>query len=295
LTLNLIIAAPWGVWLSSDFRVSDIRGGRVAPRHDHWSPKHVTVTTTDGAFVVTYAGVAEVRATVPELGRGVIPKGDPRAPGRVMMIPVAEWLTWILYGEGRTIDEAVEHIASEAGRVRELRTRHHAFNGVAIASGGVWAFQIANLDDRPKEDFAALAWARRPPLKQYWVRAVHIDSGANALGAGFGSGIAAVSKADARLMARISGCKPRDPHDYMNILAGVNARAAAADRSQSVSPACHVLYLDPHARPQDPGSQSEIYGNGQIPPDDFVPAILGNLFGIDLYSVTRDLLMRSSD
>src|SRR5215213_3371218 len=96
-------------------------------------------------------------------------------------------------------------------------------------------------------------------------------------------------------MARISGCKPRDPHDYMNILAGVNARAAAADRSQSVSPACHVLYLDPHARPQDPGSQSEIYGNGQIPPDDFVPAILGNLFGIDLYSVTRDLLMRSSD
>src|ERR1700742_1991293 len=87
MTLNLIIAAPWGLWLSTDFRVTDsFPSGRSVPRTDHWSPKYFqALTARREVLAITYAGAAEVTAIEPELIRVVteaeMPEFD-NVPGR---------------------------------------------------------------------------------------------------------------------------------------------------------------------------------------------------------------------
>jgi hypothetical protein len=284
MTLNLMIVAPWGLWLSSDFRTCEVRAhGRLVPRKDVWSPKYATISTSDATLALTYTGAAEATAVRPDFGFPEDQFPDiQRNAGKLETVPVSEWVTWVLYGETRTLDQAVHHIASEASKVRSLLKMHHVFTGVAFAEGkDAWFVQIANIDVLPGEDAANFAWLKRAPRSHYGVSALEIADQHDAFAGAVGTGAHGISKDQWRLLQRVGKRRPRDPDDYMNLLAKINAEVAR--REACVSPACAVTYLDP----QSTASRSRLYENGQSPPSDFLFTTIGNLWGIDLTQQAR--------
>jgi hypothetical protein len=147
----MYIASPWGIWLSSDFRVSMQRPGcPPEPRLDHWSPKYASVTTgNEFTVVLTYTGIAEVVAVKPRLFN-IDPNAntDPveaalRDAGKRLRVDVSEWMLWTLAGESRTLDEVLHHIATEASKVPEFKCRDHVFMGGCVGPNGEgWVFFI---------------------------------------------------------------------------------------------------------------------------------------------------------
>lgn len=185
MTLNLFIAAPWGMRLCTDFRVSDLRrDGRVVPRVDHWSAKYMMAGDGQEARLVwTYTGVTEVTAIQPDLGD---PEQSVR-PGIRRKVDVSEWLSWILYGHATNADEVVERIRSEAAKVPEFRRCHHIFTGALVGPKPlmeIWFLQITNVDKRPGEADDDLTWTRRPPLREFHLKARRVD---DPPGAGWGA------------------------------------------------------------------------------------------------------------
>lgn len=293
MTLNLFIVSPWGTWLSTDFRVSDIsRRGVVTPRADFWSAKHATFTTSNARLVLTYAGAAEVTAVEPDLGLppDMFPRADFR-PGKRQTVAVSEWLTWIAHGRTRTLDELLQHIASEATQNRQLTRLHHVFSGVAFASDGAWLIQISNIDHRPGENARLLEWTRRPPFPSFRVSgALNVNSKNEAMGGAVGSGTGSLTDDEYRLMHRLSQHKPRNASEYANALGNINRRVAERDPTRSVSPACVVLHME--AEPTHGRAQIESFlrDNGQTPPSDFYSWDISNYLGIDFTGISRNFV-----
>jgi hypothetical protein len=259
MTLNLLLASPHGLWLSSDHRVTDRRNGSWIPREDYWSPKHFTLRAYDSAcLAMTYTGLAEVDST----------------KGR---LPVSEWLAHILHGKPRTLADALQHIAAEASATREMRMLHHIFTGVASTVDGVQAVQISNVDIRAGEGGSSPNWQRRQPKRSFDVRTRHVRTDAQAVGGALGSGAAALTDEERAKLERLCRLKPRHPDEYMDVLSSINA--AVAKRDRTVSPACEVAYLDPDLTK---GSRSHGFRNGQTPPDGYKAKMIFNLGGIDL-------------
>src|SRR4051812_2099632 len=120
-TLNLFIASPWGMWLSSDFRLSDppySRGGPWRPRGDYWSPKLINVTAPDGRMDITYTGVGQVHAANEAWEHGdEVPSWLAEVngqAGKLRVMDVSEWVAWALHGETRSIGGSIERIRTEA-------------------------------------------------------------------------------------------------------------------------------------------------------------------------------------
>ncbi|WP_147447554.1 hypothetical protein [Solirubrobacter pauli] len=185
MTLNLFIAARWGLWLSSDFRVSELRnvGGKLIPRPlDRWSPKYMLVETGYGARLAwTYTGVGEIVAPQPnlfELAPGSS-SGPPQiyAPGTRRRVSVSEWLSWMFVDDKpTTVDEMAERIRSEASRIPEFRRFHHSFTGILMGPKPVqdaWVLQVRNTDVREGDSDGA--WTRRRPLKAFSFHAKRVD------------------------------------------------------------------------------------------------------------------------
>jgi hypothetical protein len=298
MTLNMVVATPWGLWLSTDFRVTDRTHGISKPRKDHWSPKYFEAKTPlEERLAITYTGIAEMVAVEPSFG---IPDSDipgvNKAPGKKRRVPVSEWISWVLHGQSRSLDEIVHHIASEAAKAREFRVSPHIFTGIAIfPTNGACFFQIANLDIR-EGDYrnGALnpACFERRPQSKFEVMGRKIQTSDQVVGGALGLGAASISDSDKALLRRVAKSRPKDYKDYMNVLAAINGRVAARDRFKSVSPACQVIHLDP-SRPQTSnGSHSRLYENGQKIPKDFdLLTVRANLSGFDVTSLTRAAFM----
>jgi hypothetical protein len=282
-TLNMWIAAPFGGWLSTDFRVSDVRGSRVTPRIDHWSPKYVTVTTTNEfTLALTYAGLAEVTAVQPDFGVPVSP-GSP-ASGARRRVPLSDWLLWTLFGEGRTLDQVVHHIADEASKLPEFRRAriHHSFMGIGFGPNGEgWWVAITNWDVRAEQGDTLVEWRSRPPLDKFFIAGQRVDDPPAYLSGGWGSGRLAMPAQRRELLSRRRNIMPRKPEDYMDLLAKANAEAAAQE--PTVSPACQVMYLPANPGPNEARIRMKFYKNGQDVPPGFNPGGRGNLFGIPLH------------
>lgn len=300
MTLNLVIATPSGLWLSTDFAVTDYFRGKSTPRQDHWSTKYFeAITNNRERLAVTYTGVAEVVAVEPDFG---VPEavlkdlpGMNKTPGKKRTVAVSEWLSWILWGKGRTLNEIVHHIVAEASKMPEFRRNVHMFTGVAVAaSDGAWVIQISNADVRDGDvgaggKVAPRVFGRRP-LGHFEVMGRHVQTSSDAAAGALGLGAQAISEEDFKLLHTLARRKPKDHRDYMNVLAAINKRAASRDRHRSVSPACEVLYLDPVAAMagEEVHFASHLYENGQKVPKTFEGGVFPvNLFGIDILSFSR--------
>ena len=297
------IAAPWGLWLSSDFRVSMLRPGRrPEPRLDHWSPKYASATTKNGfELVLTYSGIAEVTASQPEFFRvgpdASLPPEELailKTTGQRRKVDVSEWILWTLAGDSRTLDESVHHIAAEANKVPEFRGRDHTFVGGAFGPGGEgWFIMLNKWDVRAEEGDTGNEWASRALLKEFQVHGVRLDEPARYLAGGWGSGRLRVPDASRDLLSGLRDRRPRHPEDFMNVIARANAEAAK--REPTVSPACHVMYV-PAEPPADPSTTprvlSKLYENGQTVPADFRPGVRHNVSGVDLHSITNAVMER---
>lgn len=284
MTLNMFIAAPWGMWLSSDFRVSLIQGGKLFPCRDHWSPKYVTIVTTEEArLVLTYTGAAEATAVEPDFGV----TGNPAArPGKRRTVDVSEWITWVLHGHADTLDQVLHRIAAEAAKVSQLSSVHHIFTGVCFGpAGDGYLVQVSNVDVRAGEDDSDSNWMSRPPMPEFQVNVRRVDTPPVAGWGALGGGAASVSDESRALVRRIKDHKPRNPKDYMNVLAKVNAQVAS--RNEGVSAGCHVLFLYSFPPSGQASFVNEFYPNGQSIPDNFEPRIRMNIHGIDMLSQSR--------
>jgi hypothetical protein len=71
----------------------------------------------------------------------------------------------------------------------------------------------------------------------------------------------------------------------MNMLAKLNAEVARV--TDTVSPACQVVFMHPDAGPGKPGFLEVTYPNGQDMPPDFMPAIRLNMYGADQLAGSR--------
>ncbi|HEX6689092.1 MAG TPA: hypothetical protein VF085_10580 [Solirubrobacterales bacterium] len=290
MSLNLAIANARGVWLVADFRISDVRVGRLTPREDHWSPKYYMVIGNDGTrTAITYVGAAEATGIEPDQGlpaTGFYGKGEFK-PGRRKRVPVSQWLGWILYGKVGSLEEILETIALEAPKTPELRNVHHSFNGGSVKSNGeVSTFVIHNFDVRDGDSKATTRWLNRRPLRKFHTFQAVIGQTHSGWAGAWGSWVDARRPEDEALLEQLVENFPRDPKDYLRALAALNRRVG--EREQTVSAACQGIFIDP--RSDSPGFISEQFPNGQPVPSDWAEgAVRANLRGIDITQLTEEM------
>jgi len=301
MTLNLLIARPDGLWLSCDFRLSDLKQGRWVPRKDHWSPKYFSVNAAGGArMAMTYTGVGEVSAIEPDLQTMVGPDAGALqlAPGKRRTVSVTEWLSWVLAGETRSAEEVVEHIGVEAAKLREFRLTPHVFSGIVHTPyDGCWVFELSNIDIREGELGGGKLNSRcfyRRPLPTFNAKWVSVQGADSSFAGAIGSGAGALREADFKQLTRAARVRPRKPKDYEGLLAEINRRVAG--REATVSPACQTLYLNPNfeAESNEAAFGGQLWENGQKVPEDFDGHIFWmNLFGLDMSLITREFTQRA--
>jgi hypothetical protein len=112
MTLNITMVAPWGLWQSSDYRLTNPRTGQV---EDDASGKFMGVVCPDGAALITYTGI-----------------------GRVGNESVADWILKVLRGKyNLTVDQTLILIRESATQMFPKIARGYGltFNiGVFIGS-----------------------------------------------------------------------------------------------------------------------------------------------------------------
>lgn len=315
MTMNLFIAAPWGLWLCSDFRVCDLHNNKYVPREDHWSPKFMAILTEQKARIVwTYCGVAEIEAREPDLkqanpeqrphvrwiytdlARSETVEREPNfaeshlgaQPGTRKKVPVSEWLSWVLSGHATTADQVIQRIATEANGIPEFRRVHHAFTGLLFGPPPLrdaWFLQVTNVDRRPNEaDDDPSCWSRSPRTT-FQVLARRVDDPPIVGWGALGSGALYVTTKQRTRIRDAKDHKPRKPRDFMNMLASLNAEIAGV--TSTVSPACQVVFMYPNPGSGKPGFLEVTYPNGQQMPADFTPAIRLNMYGADQLAGSR--------
>src|SRR5271154_4540188 len=88
MTFTLTLINQHGVWQSSDLRLTDPRTGEVK---DDYSTKHVGFRCTDGATLLTYAGVGSVNG-----------------------VHISDWIRQFTRGESLTVDQTLIQIRERA-------------------------------------------------------------------------------------------------------------------------------------------------------------------------------------
>jgi predicted ester cyclase len=130
-----MLVTPWGVWQSSDFRLT--RSGRT---FNEWSIKHVCVRCPDGTALITYTGAGWVKGA-----------------------DTSAWLAKQLTGEVRSLYETIEHTQAQASaqKVRDGFSLH-AFMVGAFTRGKPIAYSIEC--QAPNHDFQIVEQPLGRPL-----------------------------------------------------------------------------------------------------------------------------------
>jgi hypothetical protein len=208
-TLNLTLINWHGAWQCSDHRVS-IEGRPV----DDIATRHVVLRCRDGAALVAYAGA----------GR----KGDHEP---------YEWMTAILHGDDRTLDESLILLRDAA--TRDLGPNaasagiRHMFTVAAFFRGTPWLLQIRNFQDLAS-----------PPRTNFESSSRQVPEGGGAVSS-CGSSLA-VSLEGRKLLEGVAQMRPRKTEDFHGLLYAINRRAAQSPASRgTVSLACSTTFLTP--------------------------------------------------
>lgn len=244
-----MIVAPWGIWQSSDHRLTDPTTGKLV---DDYSMKHISLSCPDGSALITYTGIGRVKST-----------------------DISDWLRGTLRGRGRSLDDsfiAIRELATKWVSPIAARKHHLFFNIGAFLGGNAWVVQIGNNQLTPD-------WRNLPPTSDFHTSAKRIENQPMVVISGARE---AVTDADIQLLGNVSQRKPRRPQDFRKLLAAVNERAAhAAGPRGPISSACVTAYMPPAGEP----IESETHGGdgGTYRP---VPVIFR---GIDLTDWDRVL------
>jgi hypothetical protein len=121
MTLNITMVAPWGLWQSSDYRLTNPRTGQV---EDDASGKFMGIRCLDGAALITYTGI-----------------------GRVGNESVTDWILKVLRGKyNLTVDQTLILIRESATQMFSKVARGYGltFNIGVFISSRPWAVIITN-------------------------------------------------------------------------------------------------------------------------------------------------------
>lgn len=250
MTLNLTIINRWGIWQSSDHRLTDTATGRVV---DDDSIKHVILRCPDGAALLAYAGA-----------------------GRINNLDLSDWIRETLRGETRSLDQSFILIRENATRdlapLLRANNIHHMFSIGAFLNGRPWAIQIRN--------FHPSSGAR--VLNHFDTVAKNIDG--MAVGLAFGGGPDALAPGDQQRLMATAARKPRTPREFRNFLAAINRRAAKTKSGKkTISPGCITSCIPPVGEP----AECEFHERSGALKPLVIPLLL---FGIDLTEMQRGML-----
>jgi hypothetical protein len=246
-TLILGMSKPDGIYLSVDYRITNSRTGK---RIDDAAVKHLQVTyppdETGPRALFAYAGLA------------ILPDGT----------PTGTWIKDTLRGESDVFDVSMQHLRDRLDR-DVARLRRPLIINVLVVQG----------EHRFLGGFSNVSKSISKVMPGFEYRMYELDAPL-----AFANGLAAARvKADQHLnqMQEQAHIKPRKPMDHMNLLAAINRRVAASEKT--VSPHCHVAYL-PANRDDQPGPQSQVFAQGRESVPFTMPALL---FGVDLSFVEQ--------
>jgi hypothetical protein len=239
-----------GIYLSSDYRVTDARSGKTI---DDASVKFLTVyyppDKSGPKALIAYTGLA------------ILPEGT----------PMGTWIRETLRGESEFFDKSMEHLGARLNRdIAQLKISLMV-NALVVHGDRRYFGGFTNLkskSDGKPEVQGSFGYVMQE-LKEPFLFA----NGSGA--AGF------IADAKIELVRSQLQVTPRKPLDHMRLLAEVNRRVAAADKS--VSPFCQVSFVNANDR-MSPTSHIFVEKGEAVP---FEMPIL--LFGIDLSYVARQL------
>jgi len=217
MSLNITVAAPWGIWQCSDHRLTDPRTGQLV---DDMSVKHVALHCPDGTGLLAYAGI-----------------------GRVNEVYISDWVREVLRGTTRSLDESLIYLREQAtGSIGPLAAKGsywHMFTIGAFLQGQPWVAQIKNFESRSPGNIG-------PVLAKFVTAVMQIKNEPQV----FVWGAPAVSLKDFHRLSEVIKKRPRHPDVYHGLLAKINAKAATHPKYGSlISPACIIYILFATGRP----------------------------------------------
>lgn len=265
MTLILGMSKPEGIYLSADFRVTERRTGRLI---DDAAVKLLNVH-----FPPLEGGS---RALIAYTGLATLPGG----------LPVGSWLVETMRGESEHPDQAMAHL-------QQRLNRDIAPHGVGLIVNAL-LLEGTHGERRLLGGFTNLRWdaaASRIEVLPGFEYVMNELSGPFVFANGSGATRAIADKhldvARAQLAVR-----PRRAHDHMKLLASINRRVAAKDKT--VSPACHVAFV-PAEHPKPGVSDNRFGATSQTFADrgESAPVVMPTLLaGIDLTPMMRDTMER---
>jgi hypothetical protein len=258
MTLTQTIVAPWGIWQSVDYRLTDPRTGGT---FEKWSQKSVLVRCCDGGALITYAGVGRFDF-------------DPDSPD------ISDWIAHQLHGHSGTVDKAVRRIEQVSSSLTKFRT-HHTFTIGAITQGQIWALIIANT--HPDID-----WTKHPPGNAFKLYGMQVIDEPIVMVRGEAR---AIAESDWVLLETVAKRRPKRSRDFLALLAGVNKRAAQNRRyGHVISEECTVSFMPPNV---DGGFARTFPEDREIPWSMLgVPQVM---FGLDFTQMARDGIRQLED
>jgi hypothetical protein len=253
-TLILGMSKPEGIYLCVDFRVTDVRTGAVV---DDGASKCLDIHFP--SFRGGPPDPSAVRGLLAFTGVAQHPDGT----------PMLQWIRETLRGESEIPDQAMAHLLTRLNRDFARLRQPLIINFLGLQG-----------DKRHLGALTNVVKTSSITLPRFGYVMVEIDK---ATFFGNGSG-ASTASADVKLQKAVSllGVVPRQPMDYMRLIAMVNRRVATRERT--VSPFSKVHFVSADSRFQS--TAHTFVERGESTPFD-MPVLLA---GIDLTRQMRRLM-----
>lgn len=229
MTLNITCVAPWGIWQSSDHRISLANArGQFLGVDDDATAKDLHLDCQDGVALITYCGL-----------------------GRIGNRSIVDWARAKLRGEYRTVKESLELLTEKATRQlgrSSARSGHPlVFSIGAFVNRDAWFCHIHNV--------LTVGTLVPDPTGQFKIAATKIDRDPKVFMTPPGID-AAVSPEDRQMLERVHCVRAKRQEDFQDLLAAVNLRASESSFGKTISPSCTTTFLPPGGEPLE----SKVHG-----------------------------------
>lgn len=246
MTLIMGMSKCDGIYMCVDYRVTNSRTGKLI---DDAAPKLLDVNYPPPDHgpraVIAYTGLAVL--------------GDGTATG--------DWMRETLRGESEVFDDSMVHLKDRLDRDIAPYKQPLMINALVIHGGRRYFAGLSNVFGNGTEVRGYFGYA----VEELQQPRLIVN----------GSGGIHVARGHLDLLQSQLAVRPRRTKDHMNLLASVNRRVAKSDPQKSVSPFCHVSFLNSDER-TEPISMTFTEKDETVP--FHMPMVL---FGVDLSEMTR--------
>jgi hypothetical protein len=192
MTFTLTLVNQYGIWQSSDFRLTLPVTQKI---EDDYSRKQIKFRCSDGAALLTYAGLGSVEG-----------------------LGIADWIRQFIRGDTLTVDQTLIKIRERATEdIGDLLHKHnfqHMFSIGAFLGGASWVVQIRNFS--LTEPTAIVQREFHTVAKQIPIGSAVIVPWPNL-----------VSTTDFALLRKVSPKRPRKAKEFCKLFGEINLRIAA--------------------------------------------------------------------